>query len=105
MTNDDKFAVKRRSSRKAVTTGAAISLPQRAEEHLPCVVRDVSQDGAQLILPQQGDLPKNFWLQLDGETEPHFCTLAWRSAQRLGVEFSQQITERRIAERMAFAAL
>ena len=55
--------------------------------------------------PSAEDVPFRFWLKLDGETAPHFCTVAWRSARHLGVEFSQQITERRITERRAFAII
>jgi hypothetical protein len=104
MTKDDRSAVKRRASRKTAAIKAAIAVAPQAEE-LPCFVRDVSEDGAQLELPSAKELPFQFWLQLDGEPMPHFCTVAWRSARHLGVEFSQQITERRITERMAFAAI
>ena len=104
MTNDDKFAVKRRASRKAAAIKAAIAGAAQ-EDELPCCVRDVSEDGALLELPSAKDVPFRFWLKLEGETAPHFCTVAWRSARHLGVEFSQQITERRIAERWAFAAI
>ena len=104
MTNDNKFAVQRRAARKTAAIKAAIAVAPQTEE-LPCFVRDVSEDGALLELPSAKKLPFQFWLQLDGDPKPHFCTVAWRSAQHLGVEFSQHITERRIAERMAFAAI
>ena len=104
MTNDDKFAVQRRATRKIAAIKAAIAVAPQAEE-LPCFVRDVSEDGALLELNSAKDVPFRFWLQLDGDPLPHFCTVAWRSARHLGVEFSQQITERRIADRMVFAAI
>ena len=45
------------------------------------------------------ELPLVFWLRLDGETTLRFCTVAWHSENYIGVEFSEQITERRRAER------
>ena len=104
MTNDDEFDVRRRASRKIATIKAAIAVAPDADE-LPCCVRDVSDDGALLELPSAEDVPFRFWLKLDGETAPHFCTVAWRSARHLGIEFSQEITQRRITERRAFAII
>ena len=104
MINDDIFAVRRRASRKTAAIKATIVVAPQAEEW-PCFVRDVSEDGALLELPSAKDLPFRFWLQVDGDTIPHFCTVAWRSAARIGVEFSQDITERRIAKRRAFIAI
>ena len=40
-----------------------------------------------------------FWLRLDGEATLRLCTIAWHSERQLGVEFSEQIMERRRTER------
>lgn len=45
------------------------------------------------------DLPSLFWLRLDGEATLRLCTIAWHSERQLGVEFSEQIMERRRVER------
>jgi hypothetical protein len=49
--------------------------------------------------PHPKDLPSLFWLRLDGEATLRLCTIAWVSENQLGVEFSEQIMERRRAER------
>ena len=68
-------------------------------EHLSCTVRDISQDGALVDFQNPKDLPSLFWLRLDGEATLRLCTIAWSSEHQLGVEFSEQIMERRRAER------
>jgi hypothetical protein len=81
---------------------ASIFHPHQAE-HLGCSVRDMSQDGALLDFPRPKDLPSIFWLRLDGDATLRLCTVVWRTERRLGVEFSEQINERRRAERWAQA--
>ena len=70
-------------------------------EHLSCIVRDISQDGAMMEFPHTKKLPALFWLRLDGEATLRLCTIAWHGERRLGVEFSEQIMERRRVERWA----
>ena len=89
---------KRRSPRRAALMPAVIFYPNQ-NEHVACMVRDLSQDGALLELPMAKELPMVFWLRLEGETTLRFCTVAWHSENYLGVEFSEQITERRRNER------
>ncbi len=98
MTTDDHFVERRSSSRRAVYTRAVITHPRQTEQ-LSCIVRDFSQDGALLELPNAKDLPLSFWLRLEGEVTLRLCTVAWHSVRQLGVEFSQQIIERRNVER------
>ena len=76
---------------------AAIFYPDQGE-HVGCLVRDLSQAGALLELPHAKNLPLVFWLRLEGETTLRFCTVAWQSDNHLGVEFGEQIIERRRTE-------
>ena len=94
----DQFVERRSSPRRTAFVPGSISHP-RQSEHLHCIVRNISQDGALLELPQAKDLPLSFWLRLESEATLRLCTVAWRSERKLGVEFSQQIIERRSAER------
>ncbi len=89
---------KRRSPRRAALMDAVIFYPNQ-NEHVGCMVRDLSQDGALLELPLAKNLPLVFWLRLEGESTLRFCTVAWQSENHLGVEFSEQIIERRRTER------
>ena len=88
----------RRSPRRAAFMQASIFHPLQTE-HLACTVRDISQDGALVDFSNPKDLPSLFWLRLDGEATLRLCTIAWVAEHQLGVEFSEQIMERRRAER------
>ena len=81
---------------------AVISHPLQSE-HVGCRVSNMSQDGALLELPQAKNMPSTFWLRLEGEITLRLCTVAWRSERHLGIEFSQQVLERRSVERKVTA--
>ena len=100
MSNESQIVEQRRSPRRAAFMEAWISHP-RNTEHLRCVVRNISPDGALLELSPVKDLPVSFWLRLEGDTELRLCTVAWRSERQVGVEFSQQIVERGVERRAA----
>ncbi len=88
----------RRSSRRLAIMPAIIYYPNQTE-HVDCMVRDLSQDGALLELPLARELPLVFSLRLEGESKLRFCNVAWHSENYLGVEFSEQIVDRRRVER------
>ena len=98
MKHDQQLVEHRRSPRRAALMQASIFHPLQTE-HLSCTVRDISQDGALVDFSHPKDLPALFWLRLDGEATLRLCTIAWTSESQLGVEFSEQIMERRRAER------
>ena len=98
MTHDQQLVEHRRSPRRAALMQASIFHPLQTE-HMSCTVRDISQDGALVDFPHPKDLPALFWLRLDGEATLRLCTIAWISDHQLGVEFSEQIMERRRIER------
>ena len=94
----ENIVEQRRSPRRAALMQAAIFHPLQTER-LRCMVRDISQDGALVDFPNPKNLPSLFWLRLEGEATLRLCTVAWRSELQLGVEFSEQIMERRRVER------
>jgi len=100
MKSNAQIAENRRSPRRAALMQAVIFYPNQ-NEHVGCTVRDLSQDGALLELPLARELPLFFWLRIEGETTLRFCTAAWHSENHLGVEFSEQIINRRRIERWA----
>ena len=67
---------KRRSPRRVALMPAEIFYPNQ-NQHLVCMVRDLSQDGALLDVPLAKEMPFVFWLRLDGETKLRFCTVVW----------------------------
>ena len=98
METDKKLVEQRRAARCAAYMRASIFHPLQTE-HLGCIVRDISGDGALIEFSHPGNLPKLFWLRLDGDVTLRLSTVAWRSEGQLGVEFSEQIMERRRVER------
>jgi len=89
---------KRRAPRRVSLMPAVIFYPHQ-NQHVACKVLDLSQDGALIEAPLAGELPRVFWLRLDGETKLRFCLVIWGSENRLGVEFTEQIIDRRRIER------
>jgi hypothetical protein len=56
-----------------------------------CVILDVSDFGAQLRVADSSKLPDEFILALSDCGAPaRACTVAWRSAQKLGVSFADR---------------
>ena len=98
MKADVRFVEHRRSQRRVAFMRASIVHPFQTD-NLTCTVRDMSEDGALINFPRSEELPSLFWLRLEGEATLRLCTVAWRSSCKLGVEFSEQIMERRRVER------
>lgn len=78
------MAERRKYSRTVVRSRANI-LFREAETGVACIVRDISEGGAQLLLTVAG-IPSEFKLSLDGETTRN-CFVKWRRPNRMGVEF------------------
>jgi PilZ domain-containing protein len=59
---------------------------------IDCVIRDLSEAGAQLGIPAYAHLPDRFRLHMlsDGTMVP--ARFAWRRGDRLGVSFDGEIT-------------
>ena len=53
-----------------------------------CTVRNLSPNGALLVIPSLAAIPERFDLVLEKDGEQHPCRVAWRGEDRLGVEFS-----------------
>jgi hypothetical protein len=50
-------------------------------------VRNLTTQGALLVVPSLVGIPANFELVLDTDHARHDCRVAWRGENRLGVEF------------------
>jgi hypothetical protein len=55
--------------------------------NMTCVVRDISNSGAALELPNPASLPDKFALVLEMESSARACEVVWRKARRVGVRF------------------
>ena len=54
-----------------------------------CFVDNESHNGAQLVLDWAADLPDFFYLYFSAHFSwRHYCRVAWRSGDKIGIEFS-----------------
>ncbi|TMJ06218.1 MAG: PilZ domain-containing protein [Alphaproteobacteria bacterium] len=53
-----------------------------------CTVRNLSPNGALLVVASLVAIPERFELVLDATGEQHPCRVIWRGEDRLGVEFA-----------------
>jgi PilZ domain len=79
---------RRRSPRQRRLNGAKIVFNNNASV-IECVVRDVSPEGARLLVASPVGIPDFFELRIDrnGNGERHRSKVVWRSHDRIGVIF------------------
>jgi hypothetical protein len=75
----------RRSARHRTLKGGKICLQNLWS--IDCVVRDLSEGGAGLVVEGQAGIPEHFTLAISNSSINRPCRVAWRSANRLGVSF------------------
>jgi hypothetical protein len=76
---------KRRIRRRRVFKAALIEFPGGA---FSCVVRDLSDRGANLEVPNQIGIPHEFMLSIPTAELHRPCRTVWRSAKRIGIAFA-----------------
>lgn len=76
---------RRNSARSRILKGAKIIL--RTTSVIDCVVRNVTNTGARVQLPNTVDLPANLGLTFDGGRSIRPCRVIWRSVTETGVQF------------------
>lgn len=55
---------------------------------VPCTLKDISDQGARLLMPGNSDVPDQFVLLLSERGKAHRrCRVAWRVADQVGVKF------------------
>lgn len=76
----------RQAPRTRVLRGAAISL-----HHVgtigQCMVRNLSDTGACLVIAEPVAVPSEFDLTIEREKTPRHCRVIWREQNKVGVEF------------------
>jgi hypothetical protein len=55
---------------------------------IDCVVRNISETGASLQIASPVGIPKDFILIVRKESLKRPCRVAWRKADRIGVQFA-----------------
>ena len=76
----------RKYPRMQVLKGAKIVLG--ASSILDCVVRDLTNGGARVKIPNAMNLPDEVAITFDGGRTCRPCRVAWRTLNETGVEFS-----------------
>jgi hypothetical protein len=56
------------------------------EIQMPCVVSDISKQGAQLEMPEANSLPDKFVIALAPGLRM-WCEVKWRTAEKVGIQF------------------
>jgi hypothetical protein len=74
----------RKAARRKVVKAGKIAF---GRTHMTCVVRDISNSGAALEVPNPASLPDRFALVLEMESVKRSCEVVWRKAKRVGVRF------------------
>jgi hypothetical protein len=57
-----------------------------------CVIWDISEKGARLVMPSVGDVPDKFVLTINRNSgERYYCRVMWRTECKLGVLFMNNL--------------
>ena len=83
----------RGASRQSGLMSARIVMPEQ-KSFAPCLVRDVSETGAKLIMDDCWFIPRAFWLRIDDDPFLRFYTVVWRSAGEIGIELVSKTKKR-----------
>jgi hypothetical protein len=76
----------RKYPRTRVLKGAKIVLG--ATSVLDCVVRDLTNGGARIRIPNAANLPQEVAITLDGGRTCRPCHVAWRTLNETGLQFT-----------------
>jgi hypothetical protein len=76
----------RKESRRRVLKGGTIEFDCRV---FGCAVRNISETGAALEIPQQAIVPHEFKLVITTEQISRQCHVIWRKGNRIGVAFEE----------------
>jgi hypothetical protein len=61
---------------------------QSGRSVVDCTVRNLSAQGALLLVTSLAGIPETFELVLETSGEHQLCRIAWRGEDRIGVEFA-----------------
>jgi hypothetical protein len=79
---------RRKTVRRKALKGARIIFNDGASS-FSCAVRDISDEGAKLSIDDTAHVPDFFLLMFDDERPSQQCSVKWRSARTLGVQFGK----------------
>jgi len=62
------------------------------QKSVECIVRDLSDTGARLVLPSDATVPDEIELYVPKKQRSHFGAVKWRRADEIGMEFQRSRT-------------
>ena len=83
----DRSGDERRSEARAATSIAGTVVSANGIR-VPCMVSNLSRDGAEVEVPDSGRIPRVFVLELGQGAPGHEAVVAWRRPGRAGVAFA-----------------
>jgi hypothetical protein len=86
---------RRRNQRSRVLKGAKIVVG--ATSLLDCIVRNLTNDGARVEIPNTVNLPEDVAITLDGGRTCRPCRVAWRTLNETGLEFTDANSQQSVA--------
>jgi hypothetical protein len=78
---------RRSGPRQRALKGARIVFNNGASS-ISCTIRDLSADGAKIVVESVIGIPNEFELVFDGGTQTRLCSLQWKSQKAIGVRFA-----------------
>lgn len=83
---DPAAADGRSEHRRRVLKGATILVGVEVSE-VKCMIRDMHEDGALLVVPSEARVPETFLLYVPVDGTAYRAEKRWRSGDRIGVRF------------------
>ena len=80
---------RRKTDRSRVLKGAKLVLEKSMM--IDCVVRNLTNIGARIHIPNTVELPKAFGLTFDGGYSIRDCRIVWRTVAETGVAFLRKV--------------
>lgn len=71
------------------TTSMPATIVLSPYDHVPCVIRDLSDGGAKLGLSRRHVLPNRFWIIIRHADVTRRASLMWRRGEFAGIAFDQ----------------
>ena len=85
----DMAIERRKTPRQRTFLGACVTF-NRQNSTLDCLVRNLSDNGAQLQLSDTVALPSSFDLEIAKQQRSYSAHIRWRAGERIGVAFAEE---------------
>jgi hypothetical protein len=77
----------RRSPRRKVLVSASVSASKTSMMHFPCILKDISETGCQIVGSNTEYVAKVFYLRSSAFEGERKCKVVWRARRIIGAAF------------------